>query len=133
MKQIYTLILLSFLCGCSKEQLVKNAVIDAMTSGQWKVVNFKNDNSDITSDFAAYKFQFKENLTVDAINNTSVETTGTWTADGNARTISSTFNNANATITLLNGTWQITDNSWTYVVASQSVNGTIRSLRLEKL
>jgi hypothetical protein len=133
MKQIYTLILLSFLCGCSKEQLVKNAVIDAMTSGQWKVVNFKNDNSDISSDFAAYKFQFKENLTVDAINNTSVETTGTWTADGNARTISSTFNNANATITLLNGTWQITDNSWTYVVASQSVNGTIRSLRLEKL
>jgi hypothetical protein len=133
MKQIYTLILLSFLCGCSKEQLVKNAVIDAMTSGQWKVVNFKNDNSDITSDFAAYKFQFKENLTVDAINNTAVETTGTWTADGNARTISSTFNNANATITLLNGTWQITDNSWTYVVASQSVNGTIRSLRLEKL
>jgi hypothetical protein len=133
MKQIYTLILLSFLCGCSKEQLVKNAVIDAMTSGQWRVVNFKNDNSDISSDFAAYKFQFKENLTVDAINNTSVETTGTWTADGNARTISSTFNNANATITLLNGTWQITDNSWTYVVASQSVNGTIRSLRLEKL
>ena len=133
MKQIYTLILLSFLCGCSKEQLVKNAVIDAMTSGQWKVVNFKNDNTDKTSDFAVYKFQFKENLTVDVINNTSVETTGTWTADGNARTISSTFNNANATITLLNGTWQITDNSWTYVVASQSVNGTIKSLRLEKL
>jgi len=133
MKQIYTLILLSFLCGCSKEQLVKNAVIDAMTSGQWKVVNFKNDNTDKTSDFAVYKFQFKENLTVDAINNTSVETTGTWTADGNARTISSTFNNANATIALLNGTWQITDNSWTYVVASQSVNGTIKSLRLEKL
>jgi hypothetical protein len=133
MKQIYTLILLSFLCGCSKEQLVKNAVIDAMTSGQWKVVNFKNDNTDITSEFASYTFQFKENLTVDAINNAALETTGTWTADGNARTISSTFNNANATITLLNGTWQITDNSWTYVVASQSVNGTIRSLRLEKL
>jgi hypothetical protein len=133
MKQIYTLVLLSFLCGCSKEQLVKNAVIDAMTSGQWKVVNFKNDNTDITSEFASYTFQFKENLTVDAINNAALETTGTWTADGNARTISSTFNNANATITLLNGTWQITDNSWTYVVASQSVNGTIRSLRLEKL
>ena len=133
MRHIYTLILLTILCGCSKEQIVKNAVIDAMTSGQWKVVNFKNDNSDVTSDFAAYKFQFKENLTVDAINNASLETTGTWTADGNARTISSTFNNANATITLLNGTWQITDNSWTYVVASQSVNGTIRLLRLEKL
>ena len=133
MRHIYTLILLTILCGCSKEQIVKNAVIDAMTSGQWKVVNFKNDNSDVTSDFAAYKFQFKENLTVDAINNTSLETTGTWTADGNARTISSTFNNANATITLLNGTWQITDNSWTYVVASQTVNGTLRTLRLEKL
>ncbi|HJW17323.1 MAG TPA: hypothetical protein VJ499_09380 [Flavisolibacter sp.] len=133
MKHIYTLILLTILCGCSKEQIVKNAVIDAMTSGQWKVVNFKNDNNDVTSDFAAYKFQFKENLTVDAINNTSLESTGTWTADGNARTISSRFNNANATITLLNGTWQITDNSWTYVVASQTVNGTLRTLRLEKL
>jgi hypothetical protein len=133
MRHIYTLILLIILCGCSKEQMVKNAVIDAMTSGQWKVVNFKNDNIDITTDFAAYKFQFKDNLTVDAINNSSVEKTGTWTADGNARTISSTFNNANATITLLNGTWQITDNSWTYVVASQTVNGTLRSLRLEKL
>ena len=133
MRQIYTLILLSILCSCSKEQMVKNAVIDAMTSGQWKVVNFKNDNNDITTDFASYKFQFKDNLTVDAINNSSVEKTGTWTADGNARTISSTFNNANATITLLNGTWQITDNSWTYVVATQTVNGTIRSLRLEKL
>jgi lipopolysaccharide export LptBFGC system permease protein LptF len=133
MRQIYTLILLSVLCGCSKEQMVKNAVIDAMTSGQWKVVNFKNDNNDVTTDFATYKFQFKDNLTVDAINNSIVENTGTWTADGNARTISSTFKNANATISLLNGTWQITDNSWTYVVANQTVNGTIKSLRLEKL
>ena len=133
MRQIYTLILLSFLCACSKEQIMKNAVIDAMTSGQWKVVNFKNDNSDVTSDFAPYTFQFKQNLTVDAINNSSVEKTGTWTADANAKTISSTFTNANSTISLLNGTWQITDNSWDYVVASQSINGTLRSLRLEKL
>jgi hypothetical protein len=112
---------------------MKNAVIDAMTSGQWKVVNFKNDNSDVTSDFAPYTFQFKQNLTVDAINNSSVEKTGTWTADANAKTISSTFTNANSTISLLNGTWQITDNSWDYVVASQTINGTLRSLRLEKL
>jgi len=133
MRQIYTLILLSFLCACSKEQIMKNAVIDAMTSGQWKVVNFKNDNSDVTTDFAPYTFQFKQNLTVDAINNSSVEKTGTWTADANAKTISSTFTNANSTISLLNGTWQITDNSWDYVVASQSINGTLRSLRLEKL
>lgn len=133
MRQIYTLILLSCLCACSKEQIMKNAVIDAMTSGQWKVVNFKNDNSDVTSDFAPYTFQFKQNLTVDAINNSSVEKTGTWTADANAKTISSTFTNANSTISLLNGTWQITDNSWDYVVASQTINGTLRSLRLEKL
>lgn len=132
MRKIFTLLFLFFLCSCNKEEMAKNAVINAMTSGQWKVVSFKDGATDLTTDFAPYKFQFKENLTVDAINNASVEKTGTWTADANAKTITSTFENANAPLILLNGTWKITDNSWTFVVATQTVNGKLRSLRLEK-
>jgi len=132
MRKIFTLLLLSSLFSCNKEEMAKNAVINAMTSGQWKVVSFKDGVTDVTTDFASYKFQFKENLTVDAINNTTVEKTGTWTADANAKTITSTFGNANAPLILLNGTWKITDNSWLFVEATQTVNGKLRSLRLEK-
>jgi hypothetical protein len=133
MRKIFTLLLLSSLFSCNKEEMAKNAVTNAMTSGQWKVVNFKDGATDVTTDFASYKFQFKENLTVDAINNTMVEKTGTWTADANAKTITSTFDNANTPLILLNGTWKITDNSWTFVEATQTTNGGLRTLRLEKL
>jgi len=133
MRKIFTLLLLSSLFSCNKEEMAKNAVTNAMTSGQWKVVNFKDGATDVTTDFASYKFQFKENLTVDAINNTTVEKTGTWTADANAKTITSTFDNANAPLILLNGTWKITDNSWTFVEATQTTSGGLRMLRLEKL
>ena len=133
MRKIFTLLLLSSLFSCNKEEMAKNAVTNAMTSGQWKVVNFKDGATDVTTDFASYKFQFKENLTVDAINNTTVEKTGTWTADANAKTITSTFDNANAPLILLNGTWKITDNSWTFVEATQTTSGGLRMLRLENL
>lgn len=132
MRKILTLLLLFFLCSCNKEEMTKNAVINAMTSGQWRVASFKDDATDITTDFAPYKFQFKENLTVDAINNAAVEKTGTWTADANTKTITSTFDNVNAPLILLNGTWKITDNSWAFVEATQTVNGKLRNLRLEK-
>ena len=133
MKRVLACFLLFFFFSCSKEQIAKNAVMNAMTSGQWKVVSFKNGSTDVTADFSAYTFQFKENYTVDALHNATVEKTGTWTADANAKTITSTFTNAAHPIILLNGTWQITDNSWTFVEASQTVNGTLRTLRLEKI
>lgn len=133
MRKLCTLLLLVLFFSCSKEQIAKNIVINAMTSGQWKVVSFINDTTDVTSNFSPYKFQFNENLTVDAINNTTVEKTGTWTADANAKTITSNFTNANTPLILLNGTWKITNNSWTFVEASQTVNGLIRKLRLEKI
>ena len=125
--------LLLFFFSCNKEEMAKNAVINAMTSGYWKVISFKSGSTSVTTNFAAYKFQFRENLTVDAINNSVVENTGTWTADPNAKTITSNFPNANSTLSLLNGTWLITNNSWSFVEASQTVGGEIRSLRLEKL
>jgi hypothetical protein len=133
MSKVFTLFLLLFFFSCNKEEIARNAVLDAMTSGYWKVVSFKNGAADVTSDFSSYKFQFKENLTVDAINNTTVEKTGSWNADTNAKTITSSFTNAGNPLILLNGTWQITNSDWTFVEASQTVNGELRTLRLEKI
>ena len=137
MKQIITLFLLVFTFSCSEkkiEEIQTNIVIDAMVSSPWKVTSFKKGGTDVTTDFSPYKFQFKENLKVDAIiiSNNSVEKTGDWNADANARTITSTFVGANATLMLLNGIWKITNNSFTFVEASQTVNGEIYTLRLEK-
>jgi hypothetical protein len=131
-------LLLSFLflsAGCIKkavEQAQENIVIKAMTDGQWRVTHFDKAGTDMTADFTAYSFQFHADNTVDAINNGAVEKTGTWAADPNARTITSTFTNASPQLSLLNGTWKITDNSWTYVVATQTVNGEVLSLRIDK-
>lgn len=134
MKKLLSLILLVFVLSCEKkkEEVQEELVILAMTNGQWKVTNYMMGSMNRTSDFAPYLFQFKSNNTVDALNNGSVEKSGTWQGDPNTKTISSQFTNANPPLMLLNGTWQITRNSWTYVEARQSLNGTEHSLRLDK-
>jgi len=131
MKNIYLVVFLIFLLGCIKKKQ-EDMVVNAMVNGQWKVTNFKIDALDVTTDFATYKFQFKTNLTVDAINNGSIEKTGSWNADATAQTITSNFTNAFNPLVLLNGTWQITNNSWTWVEARQTVNNELLTLRLDK-
>lgn len=118
--------------SCNKEEMQQNAVVTAMTTGQWKMVSFKSDTTNLTADFAPYLFQFLNNGSVLAIRNGAAEKSGSWSADAAARTISSAFINGGATLELLNGTWKITDNSWTYVVANMTVNNAVRTLRLEK-
>ena len=131
MKNIYLVVFLIFFLGCIKKKQ-EDMVVNAMVNGQWKVTNFKIDALDVTTDFATYKFQFKTNLTVDAINNGSIEKTGSWNADATAQTITSNFTNAFNPLVLLNGTWQITNNSWTWVEARQTVNNELLTLRLDK-
>ena len=134
MKKLLSIFLLLFLLSCEKkkEQVQEELVILAMTNGQWKVTSYKMGSMDHTSDFNPYLFQFKTNNTVDALNNGSVEKTGTWQGNASARTISSQFSNATTPLTLLNGTWSITRNSWTYVEARQNISGTEHTLRLDK-
>ena len=43
------------------------------------------------------------------------------------------FSAAPNPIALINGTWNITKNSWTYVEASQTNGSEIKTLRLDKL
>ena len=124
------------ICFASCKKIIESAqedlVVKAMTDGQWKVTKFTRDNTDVTPDFSPYKFQFRSNKTVDAINSGTTETSGTWNGDATARTIASNFSSANATVSLLNGLWSITNNSWTFVEATQTVNNEVRTLRLDK-
>ncbi|MEO7922092.1 MAG: hypothetical protein ABIR30_00280 [Chitinophagaceae bacterium] len=121
--------------GCKKkvEQIYQDLVIQAMTDGQWKISNFVNNGVNITADFANYKFQYYSNFTVDAINNGVVEKTGTW--DGNATTMTTTANFISPAypLGLINGTWHIDRNSWTYVEATQTNGTDVRVMRLDKL
>jgi len=136
MKKVIIALSLAFLlAGCKKsiEKIKENAVISAMTDGQWVITNFVNNGNVITSDFSTYKFQYYSNRTVDAINNGVVEKTGTWDGDASTMTITANFQNAGPTLALINGSWHIDNNSWTFVVASQISGGQTKTLRLEKL
>jgi hypothetical protein len=124
-----------FLFGCEKviEDKAKDAILDAMTDGQWVVTSFIVDGNDSTSIFSPYKFQYYRNYTVDAFKNGSLEKTGTWQADAQAMNISGNFPNAINPLDLINGTWHIVDNSWTYVKATMTVGTETRTLRLDKI
>lgn len=137
MKNILFLFLLTgLLSGCEKniiETIQEDLVIKAMTDGQWRVTRFQRDAADVTASFAPYKFQFRSDKSVEALNNGAVESTGSWSADAGAKTIASSFSsNTAATLQLLNGTWHITKNNWTFVEATQTVNNEVRTLRLDK-
>lgn len=134
MKKLLPFVLLLLLASCSKQirKEQENLVVQAMTNGQWAITSYIKGGTDMTADFAPYKFQFKTNFTVDAINNGTIEKTGTWNADANAQTITSTFPNAINPLALLNGTWTITSTTWTSVQASQTVGTELRTLRLDK-
>ena len=136
MKKVYALVFLIAIVGCSKEkkqQIAENLVLKAMTDGQWKVTGFVKGSSNITSSFSSYKFQFKSNLTVDAINNSVVEKTGSWNADPNAQSITSNFVNATDPLIYLNGTWHINQTTWTSVNATQTVGSEVWTLQMDKL
>lgn len=119
-------------CKKAIEQKAQDAILSAMTNGQWVITSFTSNGTDITSDFSGYKFQYYDNYTVDAIKNGTLDQTGTWQGDVNTMTISANFTNAVNPLLLLNGTWHITNNSWTYVIANMTVGTEIRTLRLDK-
>ena len=130
------LIILSLIClaGCKKtiEKKAENAIIKAMTDGQWIITSFTSNGSDITADFSAYKFQYFSNYTVNAIKSGTVENTGNWDGDVNTMNIFASFPDAANPLLLLNGTWHVTDNSWTYVKATMTIGNETRTLRLDK-
>jgi len=120
--------------GCKKkiEEIQQDLVIKAMTDGQWVITSFTQNGNNITSTFSPYKFKYYSNKTVDAINNGTVEKTGNW--DGNATNLTTwaDFPGAIYPLTLINGTWYINNNSWTFVLASQTIGSETKVMRLDK-
>jgi hypothetical protein len=133
-KIIPIIVVLVFLTGCKKaiEDILQDAVIQAMTNGQWKITSFTKDGNDITASFSEYKFQYYSNKTVNAIKNGTVETSGTWDGNASTMTTSANFTNVNEPLSLINGNWHIDNNSWTFVVATQNNGSEIKTMRLDK-
>ncbi len=134
MKISLVIVLTFLLTGCKKavENAQQDLVILAMTDGQWAVTSFTQNGTNITADFASYKFKYYSNKTVDAIKSGTVEKTGTW--DGNAASMT-TWANFPAPpypLTLINGSWHIDRNSWTYVEATQITGTETKTMRLDK-
>jgi len=136
MKPVLVLsLMLLILPGCKKtiESIQEDLVIKAMTDGQWAITSFVNNGSDITSQYSGYRFKYYNNpKKVDAINNGSVEQTGDWGGNSADMTTWANFSGAAYPLSLINGTWNITRNSWTYVEATQTVGSEIRRMRLDK-
>ena len=134
MKQLLIIISLACLTGCKKviEKKAETAIMNAMTDGQWVITTFISNGTNITTDFSAYRFQYFTNYTVNAIKSGTVENTGNWEGDVNTMSIFANFPNATNPLLLLNGTWHVTDNSWTYVKATMTIGNETRLLRLDK-
>jgi hypothetical protein len=117
--------------GCSKEDVQKDIILKAMTSGRWIVSTFTETGSDFSADFTPWEFQFFENETVQAINGTTT-ITGSWTANVDARTISASFPLGDATVARLNDTWLIYNNTFTLVEANPLNTSRNAYLKLNK-
>ncbi|MEJ0102803.1 MAG: hypothetical protein WDO19_09715 [Bacteroidota bacterium] len=126
--------ILVFFSSCKKaiENALDDAIIKAMTDGQWAITSFKKNGTDITTEFSSYTFQYYSNKTVAAIKDGTVEYTGTWDGSAVNKTTWASFPGDSLPVTLLNGTWKITNNTWTYVVASQINGSEIKTFRLDK-
>lgn len=127
--------LLLVLSGCKKaiENAQEDLVIRAMTDGEWVINGFTVQGNNITPDFSGYKFKYYSNRTVDAIKNGVVEKTGTWEGNATTMIISANFTSASYPLYLINGSWLVTRNGWTYVEATQTVGSEVMTLRLDKL
>lgn len=103
-----------------------------MTDGYWKVTSFTLNGNNISTDFSTYTFKYYSNKTVDAIKNGTTEITGTWDGDAASMTTWASFTAPPYPLTLINGSWHIDQNSWTYVVATQTAGSDTKVMRLEK-
>jgi hypothetical protein len=134
MKIAFVIVFTFLLTGCKKavENAQQDLVVLAMTDGQWVVTSFTKNGTNITADFASYKFKYYSNKTVDAIKSGTVEKTGTWDGDASAMTTWANFSAPPYPLDLINGSWHIDRNSWTYVEATQIAGAETRTMRLDK-
>jgi len=120
--------------SCKKkiENVKEDLLINLIVSSQWAVATYTEGTTDVTDNFSPYRFQFKKDFTVDAINNGTVEATGTWNGEIATKTIVSNFPNPNPILVRLNGTWLVKDSGLDYVKSIQTINGNACFLHLVK-
>lgn len=119
-------------CKKKVENIKEDLLIKLIVNGQWSVNKYTKGATDVTYQFSPYSFQFKKDLTVDAIRNGAVDNTGTWSGDINTKIITSNFPNPNPVLSLLNGTWHVTDSGLDYVESTQTINSESCFLKLTK-
>src|ERR1700761_6159583 len=112
--------LLLFSCKKYIQKQEQNALEAVVTSGVWYVSGYEENDSDITSSFSGYLFKFDANNTVTGTIGTS-STTGQWSDNISARTVTANFPGASAPLVYLNETWTITD-SYTDSVSAKAVD-----------
>ncbi len=140
MKQLLILIFsLLLLTGCKKaikqtqEQIAETLIVKAITDGRWLVSVYKEGTNDYKPEFDGYEFQFKTDRNVDAVKNSSVESTGTWNEDKVNFAIAANYpSSATLTLQRLNGVWKLKDSNWTWVKAEQTIDGKLVILELRK-
>src|SRR5580658_9203369 len=136
MKRLYPVLLSGILLiSCKKfiQNQEEKAAVSIVTSGEWYVTGYEQNDSNITAAFSGYLFKFDANNTVTGIiNNDSVQ--GEWLVNISGRTITSDFPGAGYPLNQLNETWYV-DDSYTDSVSAQctdSVNHTSNYLQLKK-
>ena len=135
MNRLLIAALILLLCSCKKyiQKQEQNALEAVVTNGLWYVTGYEQNDSNITSSFSGYLFKFDGNNTVMAtLGNSS--STGQWSDNINARTVTADFSGAAAPLVYLNETWTITD-SYTDSVSAKcvdTVNHTTNFLQLKK-
>jgi len=127
------IVALSFSCKKLVQQQEQQAVLNIITNGNWYVYQYLQGDSDITANFSGYLFKFTTYGTVTGTKN-GVSSTGTWSANVNARTITSGFPSAGPPVTLLNGIWKIKDSGTDFVLATYTDTTTqiLNTLQLRK-
>lgn len=137
MKKNYFLLLIISLgftqCKKTIDNIQEDLVTKAMTDGQWIVTKFIYNGTTITADFNGYHFKYYDNpKKVDAVKNGTLELTGNWGGNSADMTTWANFTGAATPLNLINGTWNITRNSWTYVEATQNSGTETKTMRLDK-
>ena len=134
MKKFYFILLLISLgftqCKKTIENIQEDLVTKAMTDGQWVITKFIYNGTTITADFNGYHFKYYDNpKKVDAVKNGTTEKTGDWGGNSADMTTWANFTGATYPLNLINGTWNITRNSWTYVEATQNSGSETKTMR----
>ena len=129
---LIALLFLTVKCKKSIEKIGEDLVLQAMTNGEWAITSFTRNGNNITSDFSTYRFKYHVDRTVDAFKSGTLEKTGTWDGNATTMTTSAYFINPPYPLDLINGDWHIDNNSWTFVVATQTIGSETKTMRLDK-